>query len=473
MPDSSPITASPVDLGKGITLKAGTKQHVQVINPKPAQAAPASSGGGPRPSFGNQVVPAGAPQILDFTQTEIVLKDLPEEDFRATLAKILEEVDDLGLNRTYGEGEPRAQAYLDMVTWDAHYRASFANDSTEGTSSCGMFVRNVLWLAGARGTPLLDEAYTGGILDELLAFDANARKSWGGGGGHTFNGKTFFPKKGDILYLYDGALNQKHIFTIRSIDKEIVDEDGVATVYDSPGQRAQVITFDSVDGGQLDGTGKDGKGKDGIKWGCQAIKKQSRSLKLNDGQFPKLGSRWPFPDGRKAGRPLHSWVSLYAAKDKFTAPLILPVRKSRPSGASSAGGGSSGGGAAKPASASAPQPHADNSEQSQRDRWDDFVKENQGKSMPDLLNVLASSGYKEVLDMRNWYASPENPKKEAFGLRPRVAMDAILHRNEGPGAGWILSECELASISETRCSDQYAAIKQTIGINAAGSGNIA
>ena len=93
--------------------------------------------------------------------------------------------------------------------------------------------------------------------------------------------------------------------------------------------------------------------------------------------------------------------------------------------------------------------------------------------MPDLLDTLARQGYKEVLDMRNWYASPENPKREVFGLRPRVAMDAILHRNEGPSAAWILSECELAGISATRCSDQYDLIKKTIGIQNADSGNIA
>lgn len=470
MPESSPIAASPADLGQGIALKAGTGQRIQVINPRPAKApAAAAAGGGPRPAFGTKVEPAGAPEVLDFTRTATVLKDLPEAEFRAAIGKILDEVDDLGLNRSYGEGEPRAQAYLDMVTWDASNRATYANDHTDHTSSCGMFIRDVWWLAGARGSKLLDEAYTSGIITDLLRFHPDAKKSWGKAGTGTFNAKTFFPKPGDVLYVYDAAINSQHIFTIRSLDKEIRDEDGVATVYEPDGKRATVITFNSVDGGQADGTGKDGKGHGDIKWGCQAIKKVSRSLKLSDGHFPDLGSGWPFPDGRK-GRPLNTWISLYAAKDKFTAPLILPVRKSRPSGGSAAGSGAPAGGsgsAAQPA-----QPHADNSVQGQRARWDDFVEKNQAKSMPDLLKVLASAGYKEVLDIRNWYANPENPKREAFGLRPQVAMDAILHRNEGPGARWILSECELAGISETRCSDQYAAIKQAIGIGS-GSANIA
>jgi hypothetical protein len=45
-----------------------------------------------------------------------------------------------------------------------------------------------------------------------------------------------------------------------------------------------------------------------------------------------------------------------------------------------------------------------------------------------------------------------------------VAMDAILHKNEGDTAAWILDVCKSVDISETNCWDQYDLIKKTIGI---------
>jgi len=105
-----------------------------------------------------------------------------------------------------------------------------------------------------------------------------------------------------------------------------------------------------------------------------------------------------------------------------------------------------------------------------KDDINTFIANKQGLPMSDLLAAFSkvrgsdSAGYKKLQDMRDWYASDANAKKEAFGSRPRIAMDAILHRNEGSTAGWILSDCEQASISQTSCSDQYDLIKSTIGM---------
>jgi len=44
-------------------------------------------------------------------------------------------------------------------------------------------------------------------------------------------------------------------------------------------------------------------------------------------------------------------------------------------------------------------------------------------------------------------------------------MDAVLHKNEGSPAGWILADCERINITATNCIDQYTAVKTTIGIS--------
>jgi|GEM_PF-5290413 len=273
---------------------------------------------GYRPGYQGTEETASAPGVLDFKKTETLIKDLPEDAFRKAFVDAAKAMDNLGLNRA--QGEDRAQAYLDMVTWDDKTRAGWKNDHSINTSSCGMFVRNIWWLCGARGTPLFDAPYKSGVLTDLLKFDTQASRQWGS----EFNAKTFFPKIGDVLYLYSSKTNSQHIFIIGEIDKKIVDENGQTTVYNSDGSLADVITFTSVDGGQADGSGPDGNGKTQT-WGCQGIHQSVRKMKLNQGHFPQVGTSWPFPD-RAAGRPINTWISIWDAKDKFTAPLIKPVR---------------------------------------------------------------------------------------------------------------------------------------------------
>ena len=297
--------------------------------PNPAQVDPAeiptTNKPGTRPGYNGHAVAAGSPETLDFTQTSIVLKDLPEDQFRACIAQTLAQVDNLGLNRAKGKG--RAEAYLDMVTWDDKNRVTYTNDHTGGTSSCGMFIRNIWWLCGARGSDLFDAAYSGGIITKLLDFEKAAKNG--------FHADTFLPRIGDMLYLYKESVdaegkksNSQHVFTIMDLDKSIAMENGKATIRNADGSLADMITFTSVDGGQLDDVGPDGNGKTGITWGCQGIMKVQRTMKLDHGHWRNLAAGWPFDDG-KTGRPVATWISLWKAKDKFSAPWIKPVRKSR------------------------------------------------------------------------------------------------------------------------------------------------
>jgi hypothetical protein len=297
-------------------------------NPKPEEPKPENPGApkdepeptepGYRPGYTGTEDKATSPALLDFKKTDTLIKDLSEDEFRKAFVDVAKVMDDLGLNRN--DGEDRAQAYLDMVTWDPVTRKGWTNDNTINTSSCGMFVRNIWWLCGARGTTLFDAPYKSGVLTDLLRFDTQASRQWGS----EFTAKTFLPKPGDVIYLYNPPNNAQHIFIIGSLDKKIVDENGVATVYNDDGSLASEITFTSVDGGQADGLGPDGKGAS-KKWGCHAIRQCVRKMKLNKGQFMNLGKGWPFPDGT-LGRPVNTWISIWAAKDKFTAPLIKPVR---------------------------------------------------------------------------------------------------------------------------------------------------
>lgn len=276
---------------------------------------------GCRPGYPGVEESPSAPDFLDFAKSPTILKDLPEDAFRQAFVDTLLAVQDLGLNRA--KGEDRAKAYLDMVTWDANIRTGWANENASTTSSCGMLVRNVWWLCGARGTILFDVPYkpskVRGVLTDLIKFDSNASRSWGA----EFNAKTFFPKIGDTLYLYNTATNSQHIFIICAIDKKIVDVDGVATVFDGD-VPASEITFTSVDGGQLDGLGPDENGKT-KNWGCQGVHLVHRKMTLKDGHFLNLGNGWPSP-GKSLGRPLNTWISIWEARNKFTAQQIKPIR---------------------------------------------------------------------------------------------------------------------------------------------------
>ena len=49
-------------------------------------------------------------------------------------------------------------------------------------------------------------------------------------------------------------------------------------------------------------------------------------------------------------------------------------------------------------------------------------------------------------------------------MRIMVAMDAVLHKNEGETARWVLDTARYVGISETSCWDQFEIIKKTVGI---------
>jgi hypothetical protein len=84
-------------------------------------------------------------------------------------------------------------------------------------------------------------------------------------------------------------------------------------------------------------------------------------------------------------------------------------------------------------------------------KYFDQVRDKNGKN----------KGYAELKQMRDHYASSKNPRKESMGLRPRVAMDAVLHRGEGEPSGWILSDARRANLPP----DQIELIKKKVGLN--------
>jgi hypothetical protein len=71
-----------------------------------------------------------------------------------------------------------------------------------------------------------------------------------------------------------------------------------------------------------------------------------------------------------------------------------------------------------------------------------------------------NKGYARLKAMRDFYASDQNRRKEAVGPRPRIAMDAVLHRDEGQSGTWILDQCQSAKLPP----DQVELIKKKVGI---------
>jgi|GEM_PF-4124474 len=98
------------------------------------------------------------------------------------------------------------------------------------------------------------------------------------------------------------------------------------------------------------------------------------------------------------------------------------------------------------------------------DKLDAWIEQNQGKAMDQLIATIKSRTYAENKNTREWYASDANSKKESFGGRPRIALDAVLHKNEGQASAWILNDCARAGITEEATPAQLAILKQTIGI---------
>jgi hypothetical protein len=98
------------------------------------------------------------------------------------------------------------------------------------------------------------------------------------------------------------------------------------------------------------------------------------------------------------------------------------------------------------------------------DKYDAWMDQNQGKAMDQLIAAIKTRTYTENKNNREWYASNANSKKEIYGPRPRIALDAVLHKNEGQASAWILDECVRAGITEAATPTQWAIIKDTVGI---------
>ena len=89
-------------------------------------------------------------------------------------------------------------------------------------------------------------------------------------------------------------------------------------------------------------------------------------------------------------------------------------------------------------------------------------------AMPQLLAYFdkvrdkggRDKGYPRLKAMRDFYASDQNRRKELVGPRPRIAMDAVLHRGEGESGRWIHNECKYANLPP----DQTELIKKKVGL---------
>lgn len=97
-------------------------------------------------------------------------------------------------------------------------------------------------------------------------------------------------------------------------------------------------------------------------------------------------------------------------------------------------------------------------------QYDDWVETHQAYSMDKLIQAIQLRSHKDNQHTRDWYASDRNPKKEKFGLRPRIALDAVLHKGEGQNSAWILNDCERAGINMQDTPTQLEIIKKTVGI---------
>ena len=93
-----------------------------------------------------------------------------------------------------------------------------------------------------------------------------------------------------------------------------------------------------------------------------------------------------------------------------------------------------------------------------------FVETHHFLEMGRLIAKLKSMAYADVKKRRDWYARPGNETQAKYGNRILTAMDARLHQGEGEGSRWVLDSARYVGISEDSCWDQYAILKQTLGI---------
>lgn len=186
-------------------------------------------------------------------------------------------------------------------------------DGTTGAaSSCGMFIRMMWWLLGARGQEM-DEAFRFNRIIALLldyagsaAKDATSRQTVPPDA-KKFDPSQFSPEVGDVVYLYRTVSRpgqpdraDQHIFTVIKI------------VPDATG-----FTLYSVDGGN------DGPGR---------IDHPNNGIHLAKRHFTTSGAGKPnlLFDGSE--RPIRSWIKVSEIQSKFTANRIELIRNAAQTG---------------------------------------------------------------------------------------------------------------------------------------------
>lgn len=228
----------------------------------------------------NQAMPDGvhAPDILDFSQTDEMVSDLPEDELRDRVVEILEAMVDLGLDDV---PPGRRAAYGDVIAGtDPKYRQTLLAKDRRA-SSCALVVRAVWRFLGAEDAKLLDQFVVSKPFQYVCDF---ARKC----GAYTAvrPGDHLCPRRGDVLVVYRGT--SQHIFTLIDVDGD---------------------TFTSIDGGEpsmLNGV------DDGT---CNGIHRMMRELDRRSLVF----------HGDLNRRPIIGWIDV--SKLRFTRPRIELDRK--------------------------------------------------------------------------------------------------------------------------------------------------
>jgi hypothetical protein len=211
-----------------------------------------------------------APDLLQFNQTEKTWAEMSEDEKRDAVVNTLEQVVNFG----HADSPPgRHAAYGDIIALGEpdHIRKALL-EKTVTNSSCGLLVRSVWRLLGAKH-PLLDPPYKpGSAITNLIAYAREA------GALKTPTPDEFDPKKGDVLFILKD--NHQHIFTVTDVA-----DDGTLT---------------SVDGGQIHPVVDDGR--------CNGIQKKERKLEKSTLLFAG--------DERK----ITYWIDVTALP--FTEPIV-------------------------------------------------------------------------------------------------------------------------------------------------------
>lgn len=248
---------------------------------------------------------SGCPEMLEFIETKIRLniRDPYEpacDDAVRLLVRLLLQMEGFGFD---DEPKCRQDAYIDILFWGKDekdsMRRSYKSCPTPSCnhSSCGLVVRSLWLLLGARDMPgwghKLNPPYrVQMIMPDLRDFAKRYGALCTPKNGDKFTRAEFLnlkPSTGDAIFIWKG--NRQHVFTLIAV---------IEDPYEGP-----EYTFISIDGGQ---NGK-GNGR------CCGIKRRERTL---------ANECWAHFSGDD--RPIMAVVKFDKLIDSFVAPMVKMVK---------------------------------------------------------------------------------------------------------------------------------------------------